>query len=129
MWYKNLNCMMRKPTLQCECCKSMLTANIFVEWLQNVTKETVIICYIDNVYSGKAGHLASTWKQVPDTNAYKLLSLVTQRIVKEELSNKGHIAGQRSNMMMPYKIYEFCKIFLNSSFSKIQRSSSRKIVL
>ena len=71
----------------------------------------------------------STWKQVPDTYAYKLLSLVTQRIVKEELSNKGHIAGQRSNMMMPYKIYEFCKIFLNSSFSKIQRSSSRKIVL
>ena len=89
----------------------MLTANIFVEWLQNVTKETVIICYIDNVYSGKAGHLASTWKQVPDTNAYKLLSLVTQRIVKEELSNKGHIEGQRSNMMMPSKIYEFCKYF------------------
>ena len=45
--------------------------------------------YRDNIHTGKVGYQLSTRKQAPDARAhiYKLLSLVTHRIIEKELSH------------------------------------------
>ena len=50
--------MMRKTILQYECCKSMLTTNIFVKWLYNSDKINSSMLYRDNVQSGGDGYQA-----------------------------------------------------------------------
>ena len=47
------------------------------------------VLYRDNIHTGKVGYQLSARKQAPDTRAhiYKLLSLVTQRIIDKELSH------------------------------------------
>ena len=49
--------MMRKTILhvQYECCISMLTTNIFVEWLQMSDTRNSSMSYRDNVLSDKVG--------------------------------------------------------------------------
>ena len=48
--------MMRKIILQYECCKTMLTVNIFVERLYTSDKINISLLYRDNVNTGKPGN-------------------------------------------------------------------------
>ena len=84
----NLNCMMRKTTLQYEFCKFMLTANVFVNYYKTLDKRNSSVLYRDNVHADIAGLLRPR-KQVTQLSAHKcsMLSL--------ELSNKGYQTYQR----------------------------------
>ena len=45
--------MMRKTILRYECCKLMLTANIFVKQILNFNKSNCNMLYRDNVHEGR----------------------------------------------------------------------------
>ena len=83
--------MMKKTILQYECCKSMLTANIFVKWLQNSNKRNSSMLYKGNVHADRAGYQAPGSRSLTQehTNVHYCPWL------PKELSNKGYQTYQR----------------------------------